>query len=80
MVYNPTTLEGQMTIGSVPGDTILHCGTSGPADDQRLTALDRSQILLPDRNGGWLGLIWPRNRNGSRACSTAGRPTTTESG
>jgi hypothetical protein len=26
---------------------ILHCGTSGLAEDQRLIALDRSEILLP---------------------------------
>jgi hypothetical protein len=26
MVYNPTTLEGQMTVGSVPGDTIRTLG------------------------------------------------------
>jgi hypothetical protein len=24
MVYNPATLEGQMTVGAVPGDTIQH--------------------------------------------------------
>jgi hypothetical protein len=30
----------------------LHCGTSGPADDPRLSALDRSPILLPDRKEG----------------------------
>jgi len=26
-----------------------HCGTRGPADDQRLSALDRSPTFLPDR-------------------------------
>jgi hypothetical protein len=30
----------------------LRCGTSGPADDQLLIALDRPQDLLPDRNAG----------------------------
>src|SRR5262245_18685049 len=31
-----------------------HGGTRGPADDPRLCALDRSPILLPDRNEGAL--------------------------
>jgi len=30
----------------------LHCGTSGPADAERLSALERSPILLPDRKEG----------------------------
>src|SRR5262245_17156821 len=57
-----------------------HCVTSGPANNQRLGALDRPHILLPDRKEGAAGLIWPRNRNGSRGGSTAGRPDTTELG
>src|SRR6516162_5462241 len=30
----------------------LNCGTRDPADDVRLSALDRSHIFLPDRNEG----------------------------
>ena len=29
-----------------------HCSTSGPADDSRLSALDRPPILLPGRDEG----------------------------
>ena len=46
---------------------ILHCGTSGLAEDQRLIVLDRSQIVLPYLKEGcpWPALL--RNRNRSRA-------------
>jgi hypothetical protein len=30
----------------------LRCGPSGPVDDRRLGAIDRSPILLPGRKGG----------------------------
>jgi hypothetical protein len=39
MVYNSTTLEGQMTVGSVPGDTIQHSCYEGQSSEPNAVKL-----------------------------------------
>ena len=59
---------------------ILHCGTRGLADDQRLIVSDRSQILLPYLKVGVTQVQTAREQKLIRTYFTAGLPTTPDSG
>jgi hypothetical protein len=48
-IWHQSTVDSSWISSETMTET-RHCGTSGPADHERLGALDRSPILLPDRN------------------------------